>query len=49
MPADSGPALCAGTEGARRDHAAALLHDGGPSSQRSGLRLLEALEAGCDG
>ena len=43
----SGPAICAGTENARKAHAQALLVDGGPQSQETGVRLLDGLEAGC--
>lgn len=44
-PSDS--AICAGTADAARAHAAALLTDGGPLSQRTGLVLLDKREAGC--
>jgi hypothetical protein len=41
-------ALCAATESARKAHASALLHDGGPRSKESGVRLLSGLKAGCE-
>lgn len=41
-------AVCAGTEAARTEHAAALADDGGPLSLVSGARLIQLLDAGCD-
>jgi len=40
-------AICDGTAASRKALAAALIEDGGANSQRSGLRLLDQLEAGC--
>lgn len=40
-------ALCAGTEAARADHAAALVGDGGPKSRATGRTLIARLDAGC--
>ena len=45
----SSPAICAGTDGLRKAHAAGLLIDGGPVSQDTGERLLTGLKAGCGG
>lgn len=41
-------AVCVGTHDDRRDHAAALIEDGGPVSQASGAVLLSRLKAGCN-
>jgi hypothetical protein len=43
----SGEAICAGTEQARTEHAAALAHDGGPISVVTGARLIRMIDAGC--
>jgi hypothetical protein len=43
----SGEAICAGTEQARTEHAAALAHDGGPLSVVTGARLIRLIDAGC--
>lgn len=43
----SGEALCAGTEQARAEHAAALASDGGPLSLVTGSRLIRLVDAGC--
>ena len=43
----SGDAICAGTESARTEHAAALARDGGPTSLVSGARLISLIDAGC--
>jgi hypothetical protein len=43
----SGEALCAGTEQARTEHAAALASDGGPLSLVTGARLIRLVDAGC--
>lgn len=40
-------AVCAGTEKARTEHAAALADDGGPASVVTGARLIRLLDAGC--
>lgn len=40
-------AVCAGTEAARTDHAAALAHDGGPLSVITGAHLIRLVDAGC--
>ena len=47
VSAVSGEALCAGTEQARTEHAAALASDGGPLSVVSGARLIRLIDAGC--
>ena len=44
----SGDAICAGTESARTEHAAALADDGGPLSLVTGARLIQLIDAGCD-
>ena len=46
-PSDS--AICAGSAASRKALAAALVEDGGPVSQRAGLRLLDQVAAGCGG
>lgn len=46
-PAGSLEALCSVTERDRRDHAAALVKDGGPQSQATGVRVLSKTAAGC--
>ena len=43
----SEPAVCDGTEAARREHAAALASDGGPMSLVTGARLIQLTDAGC--
>ena len=43
----SGNAICAGTEQARTEHAAALASDGGPLSLVTGARLIRLVDAGC--
>jgi uncharacterized protein YceK len=43
----SQPAICAGTEQARTEHAAALADDGGPLSLVTGARLIQILDTGC--
>jgi hypothetical protein len=43
----SGDAICAGTEAARTEHAAALADDGGPLSLVTGARLIRLVDAGC--
>lgn len=40
-------AVCAGTEAARTEHAAALADDGGDASVVTGARLIMLLDAGC--
>ena len=40
-------ALCTATERDRRDHAAALVQDGGPLSQATGVSVLSKTAAGC--
>jgi len=47
VSAESGNAVCAGTETARTEHAAALADDGGPLSVVSGAHLIRLLDAGC--
>lgn len=47
VSAVSGNAICAGTEQARTEHAAALADDGGPLSLVTGARLIQILDAGC--
>jgi hypothetical protein len=47
VSAASGNAVCAGTETARTEHAAALADDGGPLSVVSGAHLIRLLDAGC--
>jgi hypothetical protein len=47
VSAVSGDAICAGTEQARTEHAAALASDGGPLSLVTGARLIQILDAGC--
>jgi hypothetical protein len=47
VSAASTNAVCAGTETARTEHAAALADDGGPLSVVSGARLIQLLDAGC--
>jgi len=42
-------AICAGTEAARTEHAAALAHDGGTKSIVTGARLIRLIDAGCSG
>lgn len=41
-------AICDGTQAMRKDHARALLDDGGPKSQETGVRLLVGMKAGCN-
>jgi len=43
----SADAICAGTETARTEHAAALADDGGPLSLVTGARLIRLIDAGC--
>ena len=43
----SADAICAGTEAARAEHAAALADDGGDASVVTGARLIMLLDAGC--
>lgn len=43
----SDAAVCAGTEQATTDHAAALADDGGPRSVLTGAYLIRQLDAGC--
>jgi hypothetical protein len=43
----NGNAICAGTEQARTEHAAALASDGGPLSLVTGARLIRLVDAGC--
>ena len=45
LPSDA--AICSGTVQMRKDHARALLQDGGEISQRTGERLLTGIKAGC--
>jgi hypothetical protein len=40
-------AICAGTEAARTEHAAALAHDGGDLSVITGAHLIRLVDAGC--
>jgi len=40
-------AICDGTEASRKALAVALIEDGGVSSQRAGMRLLDQMQAGC--
>lgn len=40
-------AVCAGTEEARTEHAAALADDGGKKSLVTGARLIMLMDAGC--
>jgi hypothetical protein len=40
-------AVCDGSLALRADHAQALATDGGPLSQRTGVALISALDAGC--
>jgi hypothetical protein len=47
VSAVSGEALCAGTEQARTEHAAALASDGGPLSLVTGARLIMLMDKGC--
>jgi hypothetical protein len=47
VSAVSTDAICAGTETARTDHAAALAHDGGPLSVITGAHLIRLVDAGC--
>jgi hypothetical protein len=47
VSAVSGNAICAGTEQARTEHAAALADDGGPLSLVTGARLIRLIDAGC--
>lgn len=44
----SGNAICAGTQSARTEHAAALATDGGPVSLVTGARLIKLVDAGCN-
>lgn len=44
-PSDS--AICDGSAASRKALAAALVEDGGPLSQRAGLRLLDQISAAC--
>ena len=44
----SDPAICAATERARTQLAAALVDDGGPSSRRAGAVLIAGIDAGCE-
>lgn len=39
--------ICEQTAPLRTAHAAALIEDGGPRSQRSGAALIGAVDAGC--
>lgn len=39
--------ICDGLEAATRDHAAALVEDGGDRSLVTGARLIRVLDAGC--
>ena len=39
--------ICDGTANLRPAHAAALVKDGGPVSQRTGAALIAAVDAGC--
>ncbi|MHC9236986.1 hypothetical protein ACX9MO_15260 [Pseudooceanicola sp. 502str34] len=41
------PALCSGTMDERRDHARALIEDGGPRSAATGAALLGKMRRGC--
>jgi hypothetical protein len=45
----SDAALCDGTRGARVDHAAALVEDGGARSLVTGAHLIRLIDAGCRG
>lgn len=47
MSVASGNAICAGTEAARSEHAAALADDGGPLSLVTGANLIQIMDAGC--
>lgn len=47
VSAVSTDAVCAGTETARTEHAAALADDGGPLSLVTGARLIRLIDAGC--
>ena len=44
----SDSALCAGTEAATTEHAAALADDSGPRAQETGRTLIQLLDAGCN-
>lgn len=41
-------ALCAGTEAATTEHAAALADDSGTRAQETGRTLIQLLDAGCN-
>ena len=45
VPTDN--AICSVTEAPRTELAGALVDDGGPRSQRTGLVLIETLDRGC--
>jgi hypothetical protein len=47
VSAVSTDAICAGTEAARTEHAAALAHDGGDLSVITGAHLIRLVDAGC--
>ncbi|MHC9235011.1 hypothetical protein ACX9MO_05140 [Pseudooceanicola sp. 502str34] len=47
-PQVSIPALCSGTVDDRREHARALIEDGGPRSAATGAALLGKLARGCN-
>jgi len=47
VSAASGEAICAGTDAARTEHAAALAIDGGPASLVTGAHLIRLIDAGC--
>lgn len=40
-------AICDGTKAARKDHAAALVEDGGDASVVTGARLISQIDAAC--
>lgn len=47
VPTDKISIFCDGLEVPIKDHADALVKDGGPLSQQSGVKLIGAIDAGC--
>ena len=47
VPKDTKQALCDGLSNPVEDHVQALVKDGGPLSQQTGVKLISAYDAGC--
>ena len=47
VPKDTKSAICDGLKVPADEHVDALLKDGGPESQATGVKLIGALDAGC--